>query len=80
MQLHQTNQTAAAQQLITDVRARAFVDDMSVSSTCGEDEIFYDEYLDKSVTNYDMLLYLDSDPDVRKHICSLIGNPADLNC
>ena len=53
---------------------------MSVSSTCGEDEIFYDEYLDKSVTNYDMLLYLDSDPDVKKHICSLIGDPADLDC
>jgi hypothetical protein len=51
---------------------------MSISSTCGEDEIFRD--MDKSVTNYDMLLYLDSDPDVRKHICSLVGDPADLNC
>ena len=60
------------------VCACACVDDMSISSTCGEDEIFRD--MDKSVTNYDMLLYLDSDPDVRKHICSLVGDPADLNC
>ena len=58
----------------------AFVDDMSISTTCGNDEIFHDEHMDMSVTKYDMLLYLDSDPGVRKHICSLLGDPLDLNC
>jgi hypothetical protein len=52
-------------------------DDMSISSTCGADEIFYDQTTGMSVTNYDMLLFLDSDSDVKNHICSLIGNPDD---
>lgn len=50
---------------------------MTISSTCGADEIFYDATTDNSVTNYDMLLFLDSDPDVKTHICSLIGNPPE---
>ena len=74
------NEDIAASSLIAHVPVRACADDMSISSTCGEDEIFHDEHMDRSVTNYDMLLYLDSDPGVRKHICSLIGNPSDLNC
>ena len=53
---------------------------MSVSSTCAEDEIFHDEHMDKSVTRYDMILYLESDPAVKRHICGLVGNPSDLNC